>query len=465
MSEIFNLSHWALNSREMASLTLLVIFFATALVHGYKSTRDSLLSILKEALVPRLLFLYLSLLLTFFFVVLSANYIGLWELSMIKDSIILVFISLMPLVFGTAFEAESFSEIWLPLRNSVVGGAALTVAYVNLITFSYFTELFIQFFVVVLLLIKAGSLKVDPEKKARLGSGIIRLQSTLGLVLLCAVTCQLFWTPLSDFLIIAKSFFFELYATISFIPVTYAIAMLSGTETLLCRISLQKIEITTRHKIALIVGLRGKLSYSSAFVGGWIYCFPRQEPKNLSRFMAEFRSFVDNQRFFEMRRQEQLKAYAGITGRSSAGLWLDRREFYETKTTLSKLASAQMGQHRNGFHHYREDMQYLLPHDKSALSVEDGFHFMISADKQQWCAWRRSIGGCYLAAGGNEDIDLEWRYAGAEPPSEFPHAGSHQWVAGAGKGSHPEWEFDDAPISLFPKFDMLIAKGFTRSAF
>jgi len=119
--------------------------------------------------------------------------------------------------------------------------------------------------------------------------------------------------------------------------------------------------------------------------------------------------------------REALRFFAGSQGTDLDGRRLDRREFEETRNSLSWLAAAQMGWYRNQGR-YQGDLLGVFGDQLTGMGLpeDNGVTLQVSKEGDAWYSWRRTIAGWCFAIGATGPPPDRWEYDGPHPPTGFP---------------------------------------------
>lgn len=163
-------------------------------------------------------------------------------------------------------------------------------------------------------------------------------------------------------------------------------------------------------------------------------------------FRGAWRGIGGLQREAERKAEEReavahrLAANAGLQGDDASGRRLDQREFAATQAALRWLSVCHMGHYRSGRSKYRAD---LLPLVESAftrdgLPEEHRVRMYVRPDGQAWYATRQTVTGWWFAIGACGPPPSEWFFDGPESPAGFPSQKS--WDQFAGGPLSPNWD-------------------------
>ena len=442
-----------LTSREAASVTLLAAFIAFAIFKSKdrKKLKESWIAVLRAFIHPKLLVLFVAYGIAVFASIFLASRTGLWNTSLIKDTVILVIFSAGPLLISKPLTVEDGRQLVISILSDSIGLAALATAYINLAPFSYFIELLVQFIATFLLI----GIELSRYDKSLVAAGKLlkKLQGTLSVIIILWVVYYIVNNGgRHDWPQEARVFIFSAYLPISMIPFAYMVGLIGGIESRLVALTIQNKTISFPIKLAMTLGFHGSIRYTRAFCGQWLLDVAKAENvQEVRRIMRSYRHKVRGNAKMNRERERKLRALSGVTGRDSEGKWIDRREFHETKQALEQVYYYQMGLYRNRDTQYCDNERVVFPIGGfKELPADPGVNLVVSDDRQAWYASRKTIGGCYLAVGGSRQVDIHWRYSGDTAPSVFPAADDNRrgWCDQDSKSKNIDWEFDDSPAPM-----------------
>lgn len=437
-----------LTSREAASLTLLLIFIVFAIVKSKdrRQLKNSWGDVVKQTLRPKVLQVILVYGATIAALTYQAAWIGLWDVMLLKDTLVLAIFSGIPLLIFKSLEADDGKQLLLSITKETFGVTALAITYVNLTSLPYVLELLLQTLVVILIF-GVNFNKRDPSQASTVAL-FNRLLGFIGISLFVWVSNWLIQRhDTYDWGQQLRSFAFSVYLPITMIPFAYMLGIIASAETKLVLLQIHNKQVKKSTKLAMIIGFHGSLRYVRAFCGQWLIDVANAKSYHEARdVMCRYRQVVRAHAQMNRKRKRRLQKLAGSQGRDDNGRWIDRREFYETKQTLESVYFAEMGLYRNHGHRYQGDKNVVLPiAGFDYLSEPRKIHLDVRSDAQAWYAWRQTVGGCCLAVGGSSDVDTHWRYSSEMIPDSFPGEGGSEWVdQNRGSGSE-DWAFDDSP--------------------
>lgn len=445
-------------SREIAS----VIVFLSLVAISVLSSRDrseqkkSLIGLFKAASVRQVWTVALVYVAYVGLVVFGASALGIWGVSLLKDTLIATIFTGFPLILN-ASKLRDGSHLVSSIAKGAVGVSALLVVYINLTPLVLWAETIFQALVLLLvLLIAFGRLQPENAKVVRLFEWILGI---LGIWLLVRTTVILITDSGSlDWAAEGSTFALSVWLPLSLVPFVYVLAMVMSIEMTFVRLRLHADPAVVRLRVyvAFVLGTHLRLVYASAFVGQWLGRLAEQNGfrKSLA-VMSEFRRSVKSSVRLEKARRKRLARSTGVRSFDTTGLWQDRREFHETKEALEYVFFIQMGQYRHRGAQYRTETIVLYPPGGfKDLPKNHGVEVDVRDDRKAWMAWRVTVSGFVLAVGGSSDVDARWRWAGTTPPEQYPASDSEGWTQlmldteGYFRGE-PNWDHDDSPIARY----------------
>ncbi|RZS59499.1 hypothetical protein EV141_0726 [Microcella putealis] len=380
-------------------------------------------------------------------IVAFAGTFGWWDTSLLSVTILAVLVTGLP-IFMNAHNYKTGSDLIGKVVREVVGITALMITYLNLGEFPIWGELILQLLLMpIVALIAFTSHMPEARKFARFFEIVLGLIA-IGLLISTTVTLMSD-TRTFDWLYELRAFAVSVWLPIALIPFVYVAALLMQIELGLVRLRMHNKQLPPpiRVRLALILGLRGSLRNASRFSGLWITEMAAQRTfKGGLAFMKRYREAVKTRVAEQRARDRQLRERTGQRGFDDAGMWLDRREFYETRELLDDMWCTQTAVFRNRKQYVNEPFLLSSFHLKK-LPKDHGVRIMLAKNNHAWYAWRETAGGYYFGSGGSKDVDAKWRYDGAEPPSGFPRPGLRGWVDLAVSEKSQEWATTrDQPI-------------------
>lgn len=381
-------------------------------------------------------------------IVALARTFGWWDASLLSVTILTVLVTGLP-IFMSANNYKTGSELVRKVVLEVFGVTALMITYLNLGEFPIWGELILQLMLIPIVVIIAFASHMPEAKKVARFFEIVLGLIAIGLLISTTVTLMSD-TRTIDWLYELRAFAVSVWLPVALIPFVYVAALLMQIELGLVRLRMNNKQLPPpiRVRLALILGFRGSLRYASRFSGFWITEMAAQRTfQGGLAFMQKYREAVKVRVAEQRARDRQLRERTGQRGLDDEGMWLDRREFYETRELLDDMWLTQAAIFRSRKKYVNEPFLISSLYAKK-LPKDHGVEIVLAKNTRAWYAWRRTAGGYYFASGGSKDVDAKWRYDGAEPPSDFPHPGLPGWVDITVNEKPPEWATaQDQPIA------------------
>ena len=436
-----------LNSREEATITLVALFVTLAFLLGQRKFVQAWIPAIKATTNPislGVLSCYGAAVVALTF---TASKLGIWDKSLIKDTIILVIFSGIPTLVARPLNANNGTELVKNILKATLGISAIAATYVNVTTFSYPMELLLQ--VVATIVVTGIEVRKRHPERACAITFLSAIQVGLGILLATSVAIYLIKDiASSEITQQLRMAAFSIYLPIALIPFSYALAFIAAAETKLKLLSIHNRNISNSTKFAVLLGFHWNLQNVQEFYGQQLLdAAQAANSRELSNVMKRHREVVKRNEHLNQQRNKRLKQLAGVPGRDQRGAWIDRREFHETKSALTSIYCTELGLYRNRpEHHYYKDTSIIfnqLTIDK--LPTPHGIHLEVQDDLQAWYAWRKTIGRCYLAIGGSSNIEARWHYSGKTAPTSFPCDNNPEWIDGERDIDNVDWSTDDGP--------------------
>jgi len=436
-----------LTSRELASVILLAVFVGVLLAIP-KVRRDvlpSLGGVAKAFFVPKILAVVFANLAYTAAVVFLAYRIGVWNVDLVKDTLIITFFVGFPIAMN-AYKIRTGKALVSKVVRETVGISVLLAFYLNIEPLPLWGELVVQPIITFFALLAFVGQREERTKKV--GTFFNVLTALIGIGLLIYTTVQILqnWRTY-DLPQLVGSLALSIWLPVLLVPLIYVFAFVMHCESIYSRLPFfnDKKKPKIRARLALLVGLRFSTRLASSFNGLWLRKIARAASfREGIRIMRAFRRSLRDEVQAEQQRRAHLREFAGVEGIDEAGLILDRREFAETKSVLTDLFYMQMGWHRNRLGHFKDDMLNVLGSvTKKGLPADHGIELRVQKDKQSWMGWRQTPGGWYFGVGGTKDLNDQWQYDGATPPDSFPAVGSSSWTNATKSLSSAEWAASD----------------------
>ncbi|MDT0157252.1 hypothetical protein Q9R19_06390 [Microbacterium sp. ARD32] len=431
-----------LNEREIAT----AIVFATLIVVGLvnPNTRDGLRSgfagvgrALWNRKIIGVLVAYTAWVIL---CVLGAHTLGLWQLSLLTDTILTALVVGLPLMFR-ALNNKSGGLLLQDVGKEALGFSAFVAFYVNLRPFPLWAEILLQVVLLLLVLMQVAVQRTDPSSGQKALSGCVNFALVaVGIGLMTWSTIRLIsdWPTLDQ-----KELFLQLclavWLPLSLFPFLYGFAYIAAVEGIILRVSRLNKELSWREKAGILVGLSFSLRTAKAFSGTHLRLTGDRTFRGAVEHARNVRDDLDRRVARERDQLQTLDALAGVAGADASGAQLDRREFNGTKKALQWLHTCQAGWYERQGNRFwgaertddmlRPTSRYELPDDHSVI-VET------TPDRTRWRGWRVLPSGWVLGIGAT-DRTSQFLYAGPAVPTSWPGDGG-VWIDAA----RQEWPVD-----------------------
>ncbi|MFF2495083.1 hypothetical protein [Agromyces sp. NPDC058064] len=430
--------------REWASVIWLVAIVATFVLvpklrhHMGPSVR----AVVESALKPRILLVFGMLLAWSALCVLVGWWVGLWNLALLKDTLIIVFAFGFPMLFHSISMSSGGALLKRVVLDSV-GATALLAFYLNLASFPLWAELAIQPLVTLVALLCFTAARQESSR---------RLVPFFVVLLALAVLGSFAWTTTSlisdwdhiDWIGMRDAFLLTLWLPLLLIPYFYVVAFSAHAESALSRLRFRANErMPLRVHFAFILGLRFSVELAAKFTGRYKGLSRERTFRGAWRYMRRFREDVAAREQGQAEQAETLERLSGVAGTFDDGAQLDRREYGVTKDRLRYIAVTQMGRYDGNGGRYWDDLTDMMVNaERHGLPQDHGFTTETSADGQRWRTWRRMPNGSYLAMGAASG-EGDFFFAGPEAPTTWPGE-SPEWVSDLRDPVlPPDWERSD----------------------
>lgn len=430
-----------LTSREMA--TVIIIVATIAVVFGVPKSRAHmaplLQAVVRATFVPRLAWLYLVVVLVAASSTAVAWAIGLWDLNLLKDAVILTLTVVLPMTFRS-LSFKSGGELAHKLLRDTFALTALLTVYLEAAPLPLGWEIVYQLAVIFLAMLQAfAATKPEHAPAKRLCDILLFL---LGVFLLVWTTVSLALTP-PDWSVFFQSLFFGFWLPLTLLPFFYVFGFYAVTETTFARFRAIKKPLSRRVTLAVMVGTRLRLGLLASFNGRYNYVGDATGFRDGLRRMSSFRNDLTRRDTEEFNRLRELTDNTGANGVDDSGRHLDRREFDVTKKRLDWIWTCQNGQYeRQGERYWDHLTDLIVDAENHGLPTQHGFVVETADEGQTFRAWRRTPGGAVLAVGGRERRSMFY-YQGENPPTSWPWAGTDGWRDAPQEEWPPDWNHND----------------------
>ncbi|WP_156958243.1 hypothetical protein [Bifidobacterium crudilactis] len=429
-----------LTTRETASLILLGTVLAALLVIPKlrRNVMPIIRPVLRAALVPRLLIMYVLVVGMSAVSTVLAWRVGIWNWSMLKDAVVITATVVLPMT-ARSFTFKSGGSLAAHLVRETFGLTALLAFYLDSEPLPLIAELILQPITTMLVLVQAFAR--NDRKFAIVQRLCDVLLGALGLFLIISATYALLSTQ-QDWWQLTESLLFNFWLPLSLLPFFYIFGSYAITEKVLARFRAIRKPLSPRIVLAFMAGTRMRMSFLNSFNGRYNNIADATGFRDGLRKMRNFRADISRRNDEETQRQKTLDRNAGISGVDESGLHIDRREFDITKKRLEWIWTCQNGQwERQGGHYWDDQTDSVVDAEKYGLPREHGFKVEVTQEGQIWRAWRITPGGAVLGVGGVERRS-KFYFQGDTPPRDWP-GDSNNWVDAVRQQGPPDWDKND----------------------
>jgi hypothetical protein len=377
-------------------------------------------------------------------VIALAGHLMLWHSSLFIDTVIIILFVGVPMFMNANTAKDADSLIKKTLRDAV-GISALLVFYIGLEPFSLTGELVLLPVISLLSILSVAARKPEQKPAKRLIDGALVI---LGVWLMWRTTAVITssWSN-KEVHQSAEELLLSVLLPLALLPTVYVFALVMRYESL--TYSLPNFNDKKRTPLyvwaAIIVHLNVRLGMLGNFIGLWRQQLAQTGNYSEASFcLREFKKAV-HMRDRKLRSyREHLHKMTGVHGVDSEGLQLDRREYYESKTSLRSLLYMQMGQFKNIHHHYNPNFPVEVA--VSGLPNDDHrIHMKVRGDNRAWSAWRQMPNGYCFGVGGTPHVDDVWFYDSVDQPKGYPSKSADGWTRSVSGSASAEWDYDDRP--------------------
>lgn len=346
---------------------------------------------------------------------------GLWDLSLLKDTVIWFMVSGLALLLAFP-KATTEHHFYLRRAFTTVSGTSLLQFYLGLVTFDLWVEILLPVPIVFVQLLLATTARGKTAGRATNVLIAVSVLLVVGFAGAVGVVLASGWTAF-DWGAQWQSFLLTIWLTLGALPFVAWLSLYSNYQLAFLHMRGRNGSgAPLRAKLALVLSFHVRSRELGRFAGSW----PRQLPEAAGfragrSVIRDFRRDLAKRDAADHKKAEDLVRYAGVTGTDGEGRRLDRREFAETISALELLSSAHMGWYRNPPEgRYKRDVSGVLSVFARGLPEEHGIVMKVRKNGQAWYAWRRTISGWVLAVGAIGPPPNQWFYDGPEPPKGYP---------------------------------------------
>lgn len=268
------------NNREIALISYLIMFILWTLTQ--KKIRHSIVSVIKAFLAWKILVSVLALLIYVVLIVFGLFKIGLWDKSLIKDTVYWIFgVGLIIMMhFDNALKEKHFFINIIKVNFKIL---VIIEFIVGLYVFSMITEFILMPFVI-LFSILLGYTEDDTEHR-KVHNFLNAIFIILGIVYLIYSSYHIYY-DLAGFATIEnfKTFLFPIIMSVLFLPFAYSYALLALYESLFVRLSffLKDKKLRRFAKWRLLLTINFSITRLKQITPGMLFgdCSTKEEIKN-----------------------------------------------------------------------------------------------------------------------------------------------------------------------------------------
>lgn len=377
--------------------------------------------------------------------VLGAYAIGLWQLSLLKDTFVTALVVGLPLLFR-ALNNKSGGLLLRDVGKEALGLSAFVAFYVNLSPLPVWAEILLQVVLILLVLMQVAVQRIDPSTGQKALSGCVNFAlGAVGIGLIAWSTIRLAnqW-PTLDQKELLLQLFLVVWLPLALFPFLYGFAYVAAVEGILLRVSRLNEGVNWREKAGILVGLSFSLRTAKAFTGAHLQLSGERTLRGAIHHARDVRDDLDRREARALDQAQTLDALAGMTGADATGAQLDRREFNGTKKALRWLHTCQSGWYErqgNRFWGAERTDDMLRPHSRCELPDPHGVIVETTPDRTRWRGWRTLPSGWVLGIGSTDHLS-QFLYAGPASPNSWPGDGG-LWIDAARQEWPVDWDRND----------------------
>ena len=257
-----------LTNRELATVIIGGVILLLMLTRS--EIRESLKSVLNaffDRWILSLVFVYSA---YASLVILLVWYLGLWSVDTLKDTLIIIVFT----GFGMVFNANRHKDgkhLVSDTILSTVGLSALLAFYVGLSVFDLWAEIILQLFLGLIVAMSVVA-KHQGEEMKSLYVILSWILSISGFLLLWRAALDVIDAyRANESADIFQSLALSIWIPVSLIPLIYILGFLMHIQTLLVHLRFKggDDKVSTKTKLALVLGLRFSIKYAQLFRGRW----------------------------------------------------------------------------------------------------------------------------------------------------------------------------------------------------
>lgn len=281
-----------LTDREIASLVLLgVCVVVISLIPGVRSFFRQMVGIIFGKHVLPILLMYLVYAIG---AIALAAWSRVWALDLLKDTVVVVLLVGLPLLFRAASAKSGVSLVKRSFAETL-GVSVLLLFYMNLASLPLIAEITVQLLVIAASALTAFA-STQPEQYravSKLLNGLLVVIGA-GLFIYTTVNLVVTWSQ-QDVVLILRTLALSVWFPFVLLPFIYVISFYAQAQLVLMMLPFfnDRKKLPIRVRLAILLGFRGSTFYAASFNGEW-----RVKAGNLRKFgqtrtlMADYRSRV-----------------------------------------------------------------------------------------------------------------------------------------------------------------------------
>src|SRR5699024_9294719 len=236
--------------------------------------------------------------------------IGLWDTSLLKDTVILTATVAFPLTFRS-FAVKTGRQLAVSVVYDTMGFTTFVVLYLDSAPFPLLGEIAIQTTVSLLALVLVVANTNRNFGRIAWASNV--LLGCLGIVLITWTIFQTVASPpvWNDFF---QSFFYHLWLPLSLLPFFYAFGFVAKAEVELVRLKVCSSAIPLPVVLAIAVGTRLRISHLTALKGQHRLLSKAEGFFESLRILKTIRKDSESRQMLEKQRLRTLESNAGVSG-------------------------------------------------------------------------------------------------------------------------------------------------------
>ncbi|MBO3664066.1 hypothetical protein [Microbacterium stercoris] len=377
--------------------------------------------------------------------VLAMYNVGLWDVSLLKDTILTAMVVGLPLLFR-ALNNKSGGLLLRDVVKEAVGLSAFVGFYVNLSPLPLWAEILLQVVLILLVLMQVVVQRIDPSTGQKALSGCVNsalVAVGFGLMVWSTAHLASQW-PTLDQNELTLQLLLAVWLPLALFPFLYGFAYLAAVEGILLRVSRLNEGVSWREKAGILVGLSFSLRTAKAFNGTHLQLRGERTFRGAVSHARDVSDDLDRRDAKALDQLQTLDALAGVEGAGADGAQLDRREFDGTKKALRWLHTCQSGWYErqgNRFWGAERTDNILRPLSRYGLPDDHGVIVETTPDRTRWRGWRILPSGWVLGIGATDRTSL-FLYARSAPPASWPGDGP-EWIDATRQEWPVDWDRND----------------------